>query len=301
MTNIFSKKEIDRDSKKYRIGCWFWELSKFPSEWMDALECIDELWAPTKFIQHTLSEVTKKPVMYMPVAVEFDEEANYQRKDYDLPDQKFLYLFSYDLHSFSSRKNPQAALNAFLEEFNASGENVGLVIKTIYGEQYPIEYQNLLKLAQNDNRIYVINKTLSRSQMYGLIKVCDCYISLHRAEGFGLGMAEAMHLGKPVIATAYSGNLDFMNKDNGCLVDYELIAVKDGEYPHASGQVWADPNIRTARSFMRRIFEDEKYRMQIAQAGQSTIIKYHSFERVGAMMVKRIQEIRSARGGGNVW
>jgi glycosyltransferase involved in cell wall biosynthesis len=136
--------------------------------------------------------------------------------------------------------------------------------------------------------------------MYDLIKVCDCYISLHRAEGFGLGMAEAMYLGKPVIATAYSGNLDFMNEENSCLVDYELIEVKDGEYPYASGQVWADPNIRTARSFMRRIFEDERYRMQIAHAGQSTIFKYHSFERVGAMMVKRIQEIRSARGGGNV-
>ena len=91
-----------------------------------------------------------------------------------------------------------------------------------------------------------------------------------------------------------------MNEENSCLVDYELIEVKDGEYPYASGQVWADPNIRTARSFMRRIFEDERYRMQIAHAGQSTIFKYHSFERVGAMMVKRIQEIRSARGGGNV-
>jgi glycosyltransferase involved in cell wall biosynthesis len=244
--------------------------------------------------------VTKKTVLHMPVAVEFAEEVLYQRKDYDLPDHKFLYLFSYDLHSFSSRKNPQAALNAFLEEFNQSGENVGLVIKTIYGEQYPIEYQNLLKLAQDDNRIYVINKTLSRSQMYGLINVCDCYISLHRAEGFGLGMAEAMHLGKPVIGTGYSGNLDFMSKDNSCLVDYELIAVKEGEYPHASGQVWADPNIRTARSFMRRIFEDEKYRMQIAQAGQAKILENHSFERVGAMMVKRLQEIRSAREAGNV-
>lgn len=300
MAHIFTRMGIEKDSKKYRIGYWFWELSKFPAEWVGALEYIDELWAPTKYIQQALSDVTKKPVIHMPVAVEFNEEAHYQRKDYDLPDHAFLYLFSYDLHSFSSRKNPQAALNAFLEEFDTSGENVGLVIKTIYGEQHPIEYQNLLKLAKNDSRIYVINKTLSRAQMYGLIGVCDCYISLHRAEGFGLGMAEAMYLGKPVIATGYSGNLDFMNEENSCLVDYELIAVKDDEYPHASGQVWANPNIRAARSFMRRIFEDVNYRKQIAKAGQATILRCHSFERVGAMMVKRILEIRSIRGGDDV-
>jgi glycosyltransferase involved in cell wall biosynthesis len=106
------------------------------------------------------------------------------------------------------------------------------VIKTIHGEKYPKKYAELLDLLENDERIHVINKVLSRDEMYGLIKVCDCYVSLHRSEGFGLGIAEAMLLGKPVIATGYSGNMDFMRPDNSCLIDYSLVDVKVAEYPH---------------------------------------------------------------------
>lgn len=299
LPQTFSKLNIIRDSKKYRIGYWFWELSKFPSDWIGSIDYVDELWAPTKYIQQTLSLVTKKPVIHMPVAVEFDATSHFRRIDYGLPDNKFLYLFSYDLHSFSTRKNPNAALNAFLEEFKSS-DNAGLVIKTIYGEQHPTEFQNLLNLAKSDNRIYVINEALSRAQMYSLIEACDCYISLHRAEGFGLGMAEAMYLGKPVIGTGYSGNLDFMNEENSCLVDYDLISVGDGQYPFAVDQVWANPNINTARSFMRKIFDDVNYREHIALAGQATIREHHSFDKVGIRMTKRLSEIRSSMRGSNV-
>ena len=293
---FLSPPKLSKNLNKYRIGYWFWELSNFPIDWLEAFDYVDEIWVPTNFIQETVSKATNKPVIHIPVAVEFDISRNYHRKEFGLPNKDFLYLFSYDFHSFSSRKNPRGVLKAFLEEFDKSGENVGLVIKTIYGEHHSEDFNALLELTRGDDRIHVINKGLSRDEMYGLIGVCDCYVSLHRSEGFGLGMAEAMYLGKPVIGTGYSGNLDFMNTTNSGLVDFELISVGYGEYPHANGQVWANPSIKNARVLMRKVFSDQNFRERIAGNGKATIMEYHSFQRVGGEIVKRLSEIRRARG-----
>lgn len=288
---VFSNLGLTKNKSVHRIGYWFWELPNFPDEWRGALECVDEIWAPTLYIQAALSKFTNKPIVHMPVAVEFDRERSYQREEFGLPGKDFLFLFSFDLHSFSARKNPTATLKAFLDEFKDLNENVGLVIKVIYGDKHPDEYNSLLKLSKNDSRIHVINEALSRDKMYGLIDVCNCYVSLHRAEGFGLGMAEAMYLRKPVIATAYSGNLDFMTADNSCLVDYELVPVNIGEYPYADGQFWANPSIDSARRHMRKIFENVDYRNKIAENGHATIVKNHSFSSVGEAIKSRLSKI----------
>jgi glycosyltransferase involved in cell wall biosynthesis len=270
----------------YRIGYWFWELPRFPDELLHALELVDEVWAPTKFIYDALSKVTTKPLVHMPVAVDFEIQGQYDRKLFDLPDIQFLFLVSFDFHSFSTRKNAAAALAAFKQAFPEHIHDVGLVIKTIHGEKYPKKYAELLDLLENDERIHVINKVLSRDEMYGLIKVCDCYVSLHRSEGFGLGIAEAMLLGKPVIATGYSGNMDFMRPDNSCLIDYSLVDVKVAEYPHWKNQKWADPDIKQAAEYMHKIYSDEDFQKDIATKAQDTINSMHSSAVVG----KRIQD-----------
>lgn len=284
-----------RVSGAYRIGYWFWELSRFPDEWLHSLELVDEIWAPTKFIYNTLSKVTTKPLIHMPVAVDFEIQGQYDHKSFDLPVEKFLFLVSFDFHSFSTRKNATAAIDAFKQAFPDHIYDVGLVIKTIHGEKYPEKYAELLDLIKSDTRIHLVNAALSRDEMYGLIKVCDCYVSLHRSEGFGLGLAEAMLLGKPVIGTAYSGNTDFMFHDNSYLVDYKLIEVKENEYPHWQNQKWADPDIKQAADVMHKIYFDKDFLKKMTTKAQETIKSMHSSQIIGMKIQDRLDIISNKK------
>jgi SAM-dependent methyltransferase len=277
----------------YRIGYWFWELSNFPKEWWHALDLVDEIWAPTRFIADTLLKISHKPVIHMPVPVEFTLQGKYSREHFSLPDDKFLFLFSYDFHSFSQRKNPEACINAFKQAFGTTDMRVGLVIKTVYAEKHQDAYERLLAQVQDDSRITIVNSILPRDEMYGLINVCDTFLSLHRSEGFGLGMAEAMLLGKPVIGTGYSGNMDFMNSENSCLVNFTLIPVERDAYPFWQGQEWAEPDVAHAAEYMRRIFENLDYRVHIAAKGKEYIQKHHSLNEVGRLMLTRLSNIDS--------
>lgn len=279
--------------ERYKIGYWFWELPNFPKEWMHAFDLVDEVWAPTKFIAETLTKVSPKPVVHMTVPVSFSIHGHYDRAHFSLPKDRFLFLFSYDFHSFSQRKNPEACIEAFRRAFDACDKGVGLVIKTVYAEKHQDAYVKLQALALGDERISIVNRVMPRDEMYGLISVCDAFLSLHRAEGFGLGLSEAMLLGKPVIGTGYSGNMDFMNRENSCLVDYKLIPVGQDAYPYWERQTWADPDIDQAAGYMRAIYEDRVFREKIAAKGQAYILQHHSFAEIGRRMQKRLNEIDS--------
>lgn len=274
----------------YRIGYWFWELANFPEPWLAALDLVDEIWAPSRFIEASLRRVTNKKITYMPVAVEFETAAVADASIQTLPKDRFLFLFSYDFHSFAERKNPAAVVDAFQRAF-PEDDRVGLVVKTVHGAQHPEAYNALLALQARDARVTVIDKVLPRDQMYALIERCDAYVSLHRSEGFGLGMAEAMYLGKPVIGTAYSGNEDFMTAENSCLVDYQLVPVPEGAYPFAPGQVWADPDVAQAAEYMKRLVEDAAFRQSIGRQARETIRTRHGYEAVGSLMARRLDEI----------
>jgi glycosyltransferase involved in cell wall biosynthesis len=283
----------EKTGERYKIGYWFWELPNFPKEWMHAFDLVDEVWAPTKFIADTLTKVSPKPVIHMTVPVSFSINGHYDRAHFFLPKDRFLFLFSYDFHSFSARKNPEACIEAFRSGFDPNDKRVGLVIKTVYAEKHQEAYAKLQALALGDERISIVNRVVPRDEMYGLINVCDAFLSLHRAEGFGLGLAEAMLLGKPAIGTGYSGNMDFMNRENSCLVDYKLIPVGRDAYPYWEGQMWADPDIDQAAVYMRTIYEDRAYREKIAAKGQAYIQQHHSFPEIGRSMQKRLNEIDS--------
>ena len=136
-----------------------------------------------------------------------------------------------------------------------------------------------------------MDRQLSFEEMRGLLQCADCYVSLHRSEGLGLGMAESMYLGKPVIATAYSGNLEFMNNENSCLVSYSKIAVSDGEYLDQKNQVWADANILEASKYMQKIFSDLEFRTQLGNAAQKWMHEHHSFKVMSAAITDRLSQI----------
>lgn len=263
-TNLFCLPAFDTVSRVFmqkgaavfegyrNIGWWPWELAVFPKAWKPyAFELVDEVWASSQFLYDMYKQATDKPVKLVPLAVSVARMKPYPRKHYGLPEKKFLFLYIFDFNSSVARKNPMAAVQAFKQAFKPKDNTVGLVLKTMNTKPNNPEWQAFLKECQTDKRIQLITETLDRPEVLGLINACDAYVSLHRAEGFGRTLAEAMLLGKPVVATNYSGNVDYMTQSSTYLVDANLINIKDSEYQWSDledKQVWADVSISSAAS-----------------------------------------------------
>ena len=245
-------------------------------------------------MRNVVQRVTEKPVRKIPHAIDVSLQRPYCRAKFDLPEDGFLFLFSFDFKSFAERKNPWAVIEAFQSAFMQHSSPVGLVVKCFQGSQFPEKLGMLLELAAADPRIIIIDKLLSREDVTGLQSVCDAYVSLHRSEGLGLGMAECMALGKPVIATAYSGNLEFMTPENSCLVDYTMIPVKPGEYiDYEPCWLWADADIGHAAATMRRVVEDVAYRTQIGRSAKLHMAKHFNHQVVAQAIQRRLAELAS--------
>jgi glycosyltransferase involved in cell wall biosynthesis len=278
--------------RPYNVGFWFWELEQIPREWSFGIENIDEIWVATQFVADAMRRATSKPVIKMPTPVEVKISRPYTRREFALPEDRFLFLFSFDFNSFVKRKNPEATIAAFKRAFADARRDVGLVIKSINGLNNPAKLQETRALIGEDNRIVITDGFLRRDEVSGLESVVDAYVSLHRAEGFGLGLAEAMYLGKPVIGTAYSGNLEFMNGENSCLVDYRLVPIRRGEYLYDDERFhWADPDIEQAAWWMTRLVDDADFRDRIARRGQRDIRDRFAYVQTAAAIHGRLVDL----------
>jgi glycosyltransferase involved in cell wall biosynthesis len=260
-TNLFCLPAFDTVSRVFmqkgavvfdgyrNIGWWPWELAVFPKAWKPyAFELVDEVWASSTFLENMYRKATDKPVKLMPLAVSVARMKPYPRKHFGLPENKFLYLYIFDFNSSIARKNPMATVQAFKKAFKSSDNTVGLVLKTMNTKPNNVLWQPFVLECQKDKRIQLITETLDRPEVLGLINACDAYVSLHRAEGYGRTLAEAMLLGKPVIATNYSGNVDFM-RDGSFPVDYQLLAIEDNDYQWVDQKdecFWADVQLDNA-------------------------------------------------------
>jgi hypothetical protein len=286
-TNLFCLPAFDTASRVFmekgatvfegyrNIGWWPWELSVFPKAWRPyAFELVDEVWASSQFLYDMYKNATTKPVKLVPLAVSVERMKPYPRKHYGLPEKKFLFLYIFDFNSSVARKNPMATLHAFKQAFNHADNTVGLVLKTMNTNPNNLEWEGFLKECQTDTRIKIITETLERPELLGLINASDAYVSLHRSEGFGRTIAEAILLGKPVITTSYSGNLDFANINLVRGVKYKLIDVKEDEYQWSEkfdAQKWAEVDITNASSQMTILYEAHKINEE-----KTTL---HSFEK----------------------
>ena len=279
----------ERLGNRYTIACWFWELEKFPDEWLNALNHVDEVMVSTRFIRDVVAKVTNKPVWTVPLPVSQSPDSGLARGDFGLDNDDFVFLNSFDFNSYLARKNPSAAIDAFRLAFADNRPNVKLLIKSSNGHRYPEKLRALLKAAGADKRIIIRDEVIDRSDLGALQRCADAYISLHRAEGFGLGLAECMRLGKPVIATAWSGNMDFMTSDNSCLVDYQLVAVGEGEYLHHAGQRWAEPSVEHAAKLMRRLLEDPGFAARTGTQAARDIRARLSPHHAAQMIIRRIE------------
>jgi glycosyltransferase involved in cell wall biosynthesis len=288
MFNAYTQLGREFFSNRYNIGYWAWELSKCPEEWVSVIDLVDEIWAPSKFIQNAFKAKTTKPVIYMPLCVTLPKILEFHRNYFNLPESDFLFLYTFDFFSYVERKNPVAAILAFKSAFKNLSDRVGLVIKVMNGDENDARWKSMLQVIERDARITIINRTMDRDEVLGLFSLCDCFVSLHRSEGFGRGPAEAMHMGKPVIVTNYSGNTDFTLSHNACLVNYELIPVKVGQYVFEKDQVWADPDIEHAAWYMRQLWMDKAYARDIGIKGQRYISENFSPAVVGNLYKERL-------------
>jgi glycosyltransferase involved in cell wall biosynthesis len=276
----------------YTIGYWAWELAKFPEEWRSSFVFVQEVWVATRFAYEAIAPATTKPVFLMPPAVTIPApEPGLKRADFGLPDDKFIFYFSFDFRSYTSRKNPRAAIAAFRRAFPHSDAPVCLVLKTIGSAWKPEERDALNETVRDDPRIRVIDQELARPRAIALVALADCFVSLHRSEGFGRGPAEAMLLGKPVIVTDYSGTRDFATAETALLVGCELVPVGKDEYPGADGQVWAEPDIDEAAAAMRRIAGDRPLAERLGRAGRARIRELYDPHVVGARYLDRFAAI----------
>ncbi|MGD1002054.1 MAG: hypothetical protein ABSA67_15305 [Candidatus Brocadiia bacterium] len=282
--------------ERYNVGYMHWELAEFPDEVLNCFALLDEAWAPSRFVMDALAEKSPVPVVRIPHAISFALTPGVRRSDFDLPADAFLFLMMYDMRSFQARKNPEAAIAAFEKAF-AGREQAALVIKISNGREFPGDLARLQERMKGNPGIRLIDQCLSRQQMYDLESVCDAFLSLHRSEGFGLGLAESMFLGKPAVGTNWSGNTDFMDARNSCPVDCTLVTLAEDCGPYKAGQRWADPDVDHAAWYLRKLVDDPAWRRRIAEAGRKTITEEFSPQAVGRSYGKRLDVIFRLLGG----
>ncbi|KFA23672.1 glycosyltransferase family 4 protein [Xanthomonas vasicola] len=262
---------VERLTGKHLIACWFWELERVPNAWLPAIALVDEIMVATRFIENAFSKVTDKPILRVPQPLSAIGDSGLQRADFGIEENKFIFLITFDFNSWIERKNPYGAIAAFKRAFPKERDDVRLLVKSSNGHRHPDSFRRLLNEAAADSRIVVRDELIDRAHVHALQRCCDAYVSLHRAEGFGLGLAECMAMGKPVIATAWSGNLDFMETGNAMLVGYRLAPVREGEYPHEHGDVWAEPSVEEAAVFMRTLADDPVRAQKLGQMAAESV------------------------------
>ena len=243
---------------RYNIGYWPWELTNLPPEWRFAFDLVDEVWASSQFLFDVFQRLTSKPVVHMPPHVYVPDIVPFDRESFGLSATDAIFLCMFDFNSYVARKNPQAAVEAFQLAFPSHAGNERLLIKTLNGHANPDALLDLRRRVAADDRIVLIDGSLARHEVCGLLQDVDCFVSLHRSEGFGRIIAEAMLLGTPVIATDWSGNTSFLNATTGFPVACTLRNVRPDEYVYAEGSVWAEPSTEDAARKMRQIRRDPR-------------------------------------------
>lgn len=272
---------------RYRIGYWVWEQPQLPSSVFGAFAHVDEIWVPSTFAYHAIAPYAPVPVIIIPHAIEFAPSPHLDRSQFGLPHDKLLALVMYDFHSYQHRKNPQAAIAAY-RLAAARRPDVALVIKTINGQHHSQARQALQASVSDLPNVIFIDDFLTRQQTWDLQACCDILLSLHRAEGFGLALAEMMYLGKPVIATNWSANTDFMTADNSFPVRYQLAPLQQAVGVYPAGQLWAEADVAHAASCLTRLLDDPALRQQMGARAAADIRRQLSPQAVGALAQQRL-------------
>lgn len=281
--------------RTYRIGMWYWEVEDFPASQHGGFAAVDEVWVATDFVREAIGRHAPVPVRTItpPLPQRRPLLAGIDRAALGVPDA-FTFLFVFDYLSTFERKNPLGVVDAFSQAF-APGEGPVLVLKSINADRRPAQAERLRLAVAGRTDIVLLEDYLSADERDALVALCDCYVSLHRSEGLGLTMAEAMAWGKPTIATGYSGNLQFMTGQNSYLVPWRPTAVPPGAEPYPQGSVWAEPDIGAAAALLRRVVDDPESAAATGARAAADIATLHSAEVAGVAVAARLTDLAGAR------
>jgi glycosyltransferase involved in cell wall biosynthesis len=288
----------DNYAARYTIAFWAWELAEFPDALVPAFDAVHEVWVPSSYVAKAVSAKTDKPVRVMPHRVEVTPPASVSRKKFGLGEDAVVFLTAIDFNSFLERKNILGVIEAFRAAFADRRAAVQLVIKAHGGaSSFRTPRAQLFEAAAHDPRILVIDRVMPRHEVTELQAASDVFVSLHRAEGFGLPIAECMALGKLVLATDYSGSTDFVTAECAMPVPYRLVDVGEKSYPLGGGQRWAEPDLGEAARLMRLAAGDAQLRTRLGTAAAAKIGRELNGQVVGARMAARLAEIRAELAG----
>ncbi len=263
----------DRDG--LRVGVWFWELSSFPERFAHVFDEFDEIWAASDFMRDAFATVSPIPVRRFTLEIPVrPHHSVLQRRDVEL-DERFTFLVKFDWQSVVGRKNPYDAIESYRRAF-PDGSQTRLLIRTVNAASDRARFEELVERCGDRSDITVVDGWLSAGDARAQMELADCFVSLHRAEGFGLNVANAMACATPVIATAYSGNLDFMDSESSWLVPYELTRVGELNAPYDPDALWAQPNVDVATQMMRDVAANQDEAHRRAQRARERIRETHS-------------------------
>lgn len=279
----------------YTIGMWAWELEEFPSRFAAAFDYVDEVWSISRFASKAIAGVSAKPVHTFPIPILQPDSNGASKADLGLP-SGFIFLFYFDLLSIFERKNPLGLVRAFSQAFRP-GEGPALVIKVVNGQFEAASLERLKLAAGARPDIVIIDSYLDPGTNAALMAACDCYVSLHRSEGFGLTLAEAMALAKPVIATGYSGNMDFMTADTSFLVPWVPGTVPLGCNPYPVGARWAEPDLDAAARIMRQVYEEPADSQEIGRRAQAHVLSNYGLDVSARFVEKRFDSAQRGLNG----
>lgn len=290
VTHVIEQMDWNEIKFKYNIGLWFWETNLIPKHKQQCWDYLDEIWVTSAYNQEHLACVTNLAVHRIPhpIKLKYEPLPN-SKENFNLPNC-FTFLFCFDFFSSINRKNPMAIIEAFRKAFPGR-EKVQVIIKSHNGRLFKHQLDPILESIKDDPRIIWMDVAMDSQKRFDLMNACDCYVSLHRSEGFGLTMAEALALGKPVIATGYSGNMDFTTHDNSYICPYKLIRVGEGNKPYPAEGIWADVDVDYVAACMREVVNNPEEAKRKAMLGKSFIDNHHCTKSVGASIAHRLQEI----------
>jgi len=275
---------------RYTIGYWFWELARFRRDWVPAFGFVDEVWAPSEFVRAALADRSPVPVVCVPLPVVVPPPSPYGRSHFGLPADTIVFLFTFDVSSQMERKNPLGLIAAFRSAFGTR-RDVMLVLKFTNAEYDPTGVRSLYAAVDGINAV-LLEGYMRRDELTGLLAAADCYVSLHRSEGFGLGVAEAMAMGKPVMATNYSGPADLLTSSNSYPVDYRLVSIPRDHGPYLEGSAWAEPDLAQASLLMHHVAEARGEATTRGLRASADIAAERAPTRTGAVARGRLEEIR---------
>lgn len=278
---------------KYLLGQWFWELEYFPPSMRYGFQLVNEVWAPTEFICNSLAKAAppKVKIQKMPlplIAPTFDPDIS--KVDIGVDPGRFMFYYTFSYFSVNGRKNPEAVIAAFKKAFK-NEEGPVLVLKTVHSDRYFDSFKGLKELVSDRTDIKLINSTLDSMAANALLNIADCYVSLHRSEGLGLTLSESMALGKPVIATNYSGNTDFMTDDTSILIPWEYTEVGIGNDVYPPTAKWAEPDVNAAAEAMKYVYENQTEAKSMGLRAKKHLETNFSLEKTGKDMADYLNSL----------